>query len=239
MKKFLNAYNIFLFMIAVLVIGAFLAPIMLELGWETPAKYIYFVYSLFCHQIDYRSLHLFDHQLAWCTRDTFIWLAILASGLLVRFVSIRSLRWYEVILFIIPIALDGGIQLIATLIGLQGEGEVFYASTNFTRMITGSLFGLGIGLWIFPVLKSYTPRIKDKFSMTPFKAILLMFAGLSFIYIGLIGLWDLTSDNYKPNSILDSHSRFPEDSDNWLYRRKHAVCPVDVKEQGFLDFSCE
>lgn len=239
MKKFFNVYNIFLTVIGLLVFGAILAPILLELGLETPAKYLYFLYSLFCHQIDYRSLHLFDHQHAWCTRDTFIWSAIFISGLLVKFVKVRSFKWYEVVLFIIPIALDGGIQLIATLIGLQGNGEIFYASTNFSRMVTGSLFGLGIGLWIFPVLRTYTLENKLKYTLSPWKASLGIFAGLFIVYLGFIGLWGLTSDEYKPNNIIDSKSRFPEDKSEWLYRRKHATCPVDVEKQGFVNFNCE
>jgi uncharacterized membrane protein len=36
-----------------------LAPILMHLGWETPARWLYAFYSLFCHQLPQRSLFLF------------------------------------------------------------------------------------------------------------------------------------------------------------------------------------
>lgn len=236
--KYINAYNIFLAFIIILSVGAILPPILIELGLETPAKYIYLIYSMFCHQIHYRSLHLFDHQFAWCTRDTFIWLGILSAGILVKFLTVRVLKWYEVALFTIPIALDGGIQLIATMIGFAEDGEVFYASTNLTRMITGAFFGIGIGLWIFPVLKTFSiSKIQPKITIT--KAVLSLFGLLFFVYVCLVGLWSITSGDYKPENILDSKVKLPEDKDEWLERRKNGLCPVDTTTQGFLNFKCE
>lgn len=36
-----------------------LAPVFMRLGWETPARGLYALYSLFCHQLPQRSLFLF------------------------------------------------------------------------------------------------------------------------------------------------------------------------------------
>lgn len=37
----------------------FLAPVLMRLGWETPARGIYFIYSFLCHQLPDRSFFLF------------------------------------------------------------------------------------------------------------------------------------------------------------------------------------
>jgi uncharacterized membrane protein len=42
---------------------ALLAPGLMKIGWETPAKVIYRVYSPLCHQLAYRSFFLFGEQL--------------------------------------------------------------------------------------------------------------------------------------------------------------------------------
>ena len=45
------------------VFFALLAPGLMKIGWETPAKVIYRVYSPVCHQLAYRSFFLFGEQL--------------------------------------------------------------------------------------------------------------------------------------------------------------------------------
>ena len=39
-----------------------LAPVLMRLGWYQPAWWIYFIYSLFCHQLPQRSWFLFGPQ---------------------------------------------------------------------------------------------------------------------------------------------------------------------------------
>jgi uncharacterized membrane protein len=41
---------------------AFLAPVLMKLQWEAPAKFIYWVYEAFCHQLAFRSWFLFGQQ---------------------------------------------------------------------------------------------------------------------------------------------------------------------------------
>jgi uncharacterized membrane protein len=41
---------------------ALLAPMLMKIGWQTPAKTIYKVYSPLCHQLGYRSFFLFGEQ---------------------------------------------------------------------------------------------------------------------------------------------------------------------------------
>ena len=43
----------------------FLTPILMRLGWETPAKVIYFVYSFLCHQLPQRSFFFFGSKVTY------------------------------------------------------------------------------------------------------------------------------------------------------------------------------
>lgn len=115
-----------------------------------PAKVIYFIYSFFCHQFASRSIHLVDIQYAWCSRDTGIWLGVALAAWLIKYKKLRSIKWYWVIPFVVPIALDGGLQTIFTMLNLgsTAEGIPFYSSNNLVRFITGSIFGLGFSMWI-------------------------------------------------------------------------------------------
>ncbi len=216
------------------------APILLKLKLETPAKIIYLIYSFFCHQIHYRSLHIFDHQYAWCTRDTFIWFGLLFAGLFVRRYKVKGIKWYQVVLFVIPIALDGGIQLIATTIGMNNE-NAFYVSTNLSRMVTGGILGVGLGLWIFPALQFYDQNSKKENRKLFFVsgAFLRIFVLLFAFYIILVGIWDLTSEKYEPTNVLDSEVKLPKDSDEWFLRRKNAVCPANISDPNFIKFNCD
>lgn len=42
--------------------GAFLPPILIRAGWNTTAEVIYKIYSVFCHQLAFRSFFLFGQQ---------------------------------------------------------------------------------------------------------------------------------------------------------------------------------
>lgn len=243
MRKYLTAYNLLLAFVVALCISTIAAPISMALGLEEIAKIIYFIFSFFCHQIHYRSLHIFDYQYAWCTRDTFIWLSILASGIFVKLYGFKGLKLYQIILFVIPIGLDGGIQFIATFFGLADDSSnLIYASTNFTRMLTGSILGIGIGLWVFPTLREVEMGMQNKIEKLKWgvlktSAVLLLI--MFIIYMGLIGLWYFTSENYRPLNIVDHAVRFPEDKDEWFIRRKHATCPVDARQGGFIQLNCD
>ncbi|MBD3280799.1 DUF2085 domain-containing protein [Candidatus Dojkabacteria bacterium] len=242
MKKYLTPYNLLLMFVLLLNVFAYLAPIFMHVGLEGIAKYIYFVYSFFCHQLHYRSLHIFDYQVAWCTRDAFIWFGLLASGIAFKFVKTKPVRWYEIILFIIPIALDGGIQLVATMFGLGQEGhEVLYSSTNLTRMLTGSILGIGLGMWIFPSLKEFetyktATRVKEVAKIKLFSVLLIL---LSIFYIMLVSVWNLTSEEYKPENMLDSNVKLPENDEEWFLRRQNGYCPRGVDESAVFIFDCE
>jgi uncharacterized membrane protein len=234
----LKASNIFIAFLVVINVMPVLAPLFQHWGFDFGARAIYFVYSFFCHQIHWRSLHLYDHQCAWCTRDMAIWGALLTTAILVKTYKLKGIRWWQVVPFMIPIALDGGIQTIATGVGLSQPDNIFYVATNLTRALTGSIFGIGLGAFLMPLLLSLEIddlKAQAEIHLGNFKKkvhqLVLFFGVFVFImlgYVAMVQLWDLTSSNYKPENWLDSNVKLPEDKDDWFTRRQNALCPVQL-----------
>ncbi|MBD3363462.1 DUF2085 domain-containing protein [Candidatus Dojkabacteria bacterium] len=235
-----NIFNSFIIFLILLNVLPFIAPIAAFLELHFISKSIYTIFSFTCHQFHWRSLHIFDYQVAWCTRDTFIWLGFLLTSLVMKFKLVKQgLPWYWIVPFTIPIALDGGIQTIATLVGFQSN-EQFYLATNFTRMITGSIFGIGLGMIISSFLheeqeviretlkpdsKSYTEILEQKKQSKEidYKKLLInissIFAVLLFLYTFLILIWRLTSPKYPPKGFFDHKVRNAPNVQEWVYER--------------------
>jgi len=210
--------------LGILNVAPILAPVFAAIGLTLPAQIIYFVYSFLCHQLDWRSLHVFDYQYAWCVRCTFIWLNIFFVALLTLKYKIRAIKWYWVIPFIIPIALDGGIQTVATIIGFM-HSDPYYISTNFTRMLTGAFFGMGIGLWIMPSLWESSSKKDNRreFKIKTIYFVLLAMILNLLLYIALVYIWNVTSIKYPPVNFLDYVTKMPISDAQWLIRRLHGV----------------
>lgn len=95
------------------------------------------------------------YKMAFCERDVAIYVGILAFGLLFSLSGkrIRPIPWYWwIFLGIIPIGLDGGIQLTSTLTFLPAWLPV-YESTPFLRVLTGGLFGVTTAWYLFPFIE--------------------------------------------------------------------------------------
>jgi uncharacterized membrane protein len=104
-----------------------------------PWNFLYIIGDRLCHQKAERSFFLNGNQMPFCSRCTAIWIGI-AIGL--GFMILYKLPLNEkflilIILGIIPIGIDGIGQLLG-----------FWESTNFMRVITGSLVGIVCGLAI-------------------------------------------------------------------------------------------
>ncbi len=83
-----------------------------------------------CHQHASRSFFLNDNQMPVCARCTAIFLFIGLTAFFIVFYRVKvSFLW--VLLLIIPMGLDGTIQLLSS-----------YESTNPIRFITGGLAGM-------------------------------------------------------------------------------------------------
>jgi uncharacterized membrane protein len=92
------------------------------------------------------------YKVAFCQRDIAIYLAMLGFGLLFavtgrRFRPLPFVVW--VVIGILPIALDGGSQLVSQFIPVIPYRE----STPLLRTITGLLFGFTTGWFGFPVIE--------------------------------------------------------------------------------------
>ncbi len=214
---------------------AFAAPILAELGFDGAAHLIYRVYFFLCHQRPWRSIHLFDYQVAWCTRDTFLYLSLGLAGILVSLFKIRNVKWYVAFLSVIPFALDGGIQFIAEIQAtMNGELEFFYASTNFFRMLTATIFGAGVGLWLFSMMgevieeeANLDSRFKNKDLSKERKKWFLYYLAIILIcfvsYLGIVQVWKATSPKYSPAGLLDHKRYYPGVNYEKVGRGGHGV----------------
>jgi len=138
-KKIMWGLNILWFIIVILI---FLTPYLASV--DSPAtKYLFFLFRPTCHQMPQRSLFIFDHQMPVCARCTGIYLALASTGIvlsiLLYLTTIKPLPIWIFLLFLLPLAIDGGTQLI----GLR-------QSTNIIRLLTGSLAGIGTIWFIYP-----------------------------------------------------------------------------------------
>ncbi len=239
----LTIYNVFIGVIALIAILPILAPILLKLSesyqvFLWPARAVYFLYSFTCHQFHHRSLHIFDYQFAWCARDTGIWLGILAGAIYSRRQDVPNLPWYWVLPFIVPIALDGGIQTLATIFGIQNPtgitGDILYVSNNFTRFLTGAIFGLGVGLVITPFLVDVKPKFAA-LKINYLGKLALMFLPLLVFYVLSVQTWRLTSNNELPSDALDTAVKTPVAE--LFLRRQNGACPTEGEE--IVSFNCE
>ncbi len=120
-----------------------LAPLLHAGGLTGSSDAIVAAYSFVCHQLPSRSYFLAGYQMAYCERDTAIYLTMALAGLLwARFRrQLPNLPWWGFLVLVLPIALDGFSQLL----GLR-------ESTWQLRTLTGSLFGLACVWFGFPLL---------------------------------------------------------------------------------------
>jgi len=84
-----------------------------------------------CHQKPERSFFMRGYQLPLCARCTGVLIGYIISMLLL-FLE-YSIPYLICVLFLVPLILDGGIQLLYNLM-----------SNNIRRLITGVLFGTGL-----------------------------------------------------------------------------------------------
>ncbi len=140
-----------------------LAPILSHFGHKKIAGWIYKIYSFTCHQKAHRSMFIYDEQCAWCMRDTFIWAAILMGSIIVFYgKQVPGVTWKIACLLMLPMALDGSIQLIGTFQSMFYGVTPFYESTNTLRALTGALFGIGFVMLFLPRLRGEIDALPGK-----------------------------------------------------------------------------
>ena len=101
------------------------------------------------------------YKVAFCVRDVFLYSSLALAGIFVAIYSKRiKIKWWMLIIATIPIALDGITQFASEFLYMTQDRFVFelaspfYLSNNINRAVTGFIFGLFIGLFIFSELKS-------------------------------------------------------------------------------------
>ncbi len=253
--KFVKSIEFYFFSFLILLVTLpILAPILSYVGLNEMSQKIYLIFSFFCHQFDTRSLHLFDYQYAWCARDTGIWIGVLAASVGYKFRFFKGIGFLTLILFVIPIGLDGGIQTINTLLNFNSTGEVAdigYYSNNLTRFLTGSFVGIGVGLFlapniverhIFPKFQSFKVLKLEKIINVlrvnlnnQFRRVGSVMVGMFILYFSLVFLWAITSNEHKPTNALDSVPKVQEGF--FFVRRANGECPTD-EFTGILNFEC-
>jgi len=127
-KHWLAVANIFFLIYVGLPV---LAPILLAKGYAAPANIIYSLYRAACHQLPSRSFFIAGEQVAFCQRDVSIYASFVLGGILYGFIRSHlkplPLRWY--VFFLVPIAVDGGMQMASEILHRLGMGvmPVFWA----------------------------------------------------------------------------------------------------------------
>ncbi len=101
------------------------------------------------------------YKVAFCVRDIFIYTIMAAAAIFVSASKMRvHVKWFILILLTVPMIIDGTTQFIAEFLFLTQTSwgihlaKPFYLSNNFRRAITGSMFGIGSGLFLFSELKA-------------------------------------------------------------------------------------
>jgi len=118
-----------------------LTPILAYFGVQPLASVLFRSTHAICDQIPSHSFFVCGHQVGICSRCCALYGSIWLSSMIFRFVRrrVEPLRWYILILFLLPMALDGGTQLFG-----------WRESNVYLRIITGALFGLGMMWFALP-----------------------------------------------------------------------------------------
>ncbi|MFW6037983.1 MAG: DUF2085 domain-containing protein [Candidatus Saliniplasma sp.] len=142
---------------------------------ELPAYHraIYTFSDFNCHQKYYRSYHINGNQMPVCARDVGIFLGLSFGFFIMLFITpskdykdillkllpiklklTKTQKSYLLVvlgaLFVLPMALDGGLQLVTA-----------YESTNPMRLLTGFIFGFGFSAFVSAILLSAEVEIKE------------------------------------------------------------------------------
>ncbi len=125
-------------LVTVWVFLIFLTPYLASKNHTYLSNYFYRVFSYFCHQRLERCLFLWKYPLAVCARCTLIYIGVLSGMLLYPLVFGKGVRFTVVVLFAVPLILDGVSQLL------------WRESTNETRALTGFLLGIILPFYFMP-----------------------------------------------------------------------------------------
>ncbi len=138
-------------LLGIFIGGAFLGPVLAYFGENAASSWLLHTYHSVCDQIPSHSYYLFGHQVCLCERCLAIYSTLFLAGLALAIIprlrqSVRPLDWRLWLLLILPMALDGGTQLLG-----------WRESNLLLRNLTGFLFGLGAAWFTLPRIAEITP----------------------------------------------------------------------------------
>lgn len=172
--------------VSLLVIVTFLlAP-----PWTVLGKTRLVGYAI-CHQIPERSFHIDGHQLPLCARCTGIYMGALAGFTVMRLTGRKrpaGLPPTHITLvfvgFIVLLAIDGLNSYLTFFPGMPH----LYEPQNWLRLTTGSLEGLALSAFVYPVLNYSLWRDADQSlpSVRNFKELGLMVAAAGVIAVLIV-----------------------------------------------------
>ena len=164
-----------------------LAPVLMNAGWETPAKIIYTVYRPACHQLPERSYflggpkvaysekelqaggvetgppsrHIGNETVGWkvafCQRDVAIYGSIFLAGLAYGLIRRCRGNWLMPFKVYLIFLVPMGIDGLLQLFGL-------HQSDWLLRTITGAFFGAGSVLFAYPYLDQGFADVRNSVS---------------------------------------------------------------------------
>lgn len=119
----------------------FMPPLTLSFGFEGISHQLYHAYSPICHQYDSRSLHVFGHKLAVCSRCSAVYFGFFIGVLLYPLLNQRKSSRAIIILVaaVTPMLLD-------VLLDVTG----LHTSNLLTRLASGSFFGILLAIVLSP-----------------------------------------------------------------------------------------
>ena len=128
---------------ALVVLGAYLSPALLRLGYPDAGRALFEAYSYICEQTPGHSYYLWGYQAAIDQRLTALYGAVALAGLTYCRLGRRAqpLGWWTYLLLILPMALDGFTQMFG-----------WRHSTWELRTLTGALFGAATVWLLYPRL---------------------------------------------------------------------------------------
>jgi len=112
------------------------------------------------------------YKVAFCQRDTAIYSAIFAFGLLYGLLrkrwNVRPLTWWAYILLgLVPMGLDGGYQFLSYALPLVFPGVSLtpYETTPLMRVVTGTAFGLATVWLAYPYVQDSMEDVRAALEM--------------------------------------------------------------------------
>ena len=127
---------VFVFFSGIVVILYCMTPILEHYNYVNSARYIGKFLSYFCHQLTNRSIKIGHYPMGLCARCiSFYTFLTIFLGLRIFGLLVNKASKYIVILLLLPLTIDGGIQLLLHL-----------ESSNGMRVITGFFAALACAL---------------------------------------------------------------------------------------------